>query len=101
MEIVGSYFESTIFPAMIFEHNINNIPPPPLRIWLVLLSHYPVLEFIEQDACPHLSKPVLSVEIGVAGVGIDIAVSIRTSLSKFDGVNWGFVLVFEIHEMLL
>lgn len=58
----------------------------------MLLLHYPVLDLIEQDACLDLSKPVLSVEIGVAGVGIDIAVSIRTSRSKFDGVNWGFIL---------
>ena len=38
MESVGSYFESTIFPAMTFEHNINNIPPPLARASFALSS---------------------------------------------------------------
>ena len=86
MESVGPHFESGISAAMTFEHNINNIP----ICFLLLLLLCPVLDFIEQDVCSHLSKPILPVEIDVARVGIDIAISIRASLSEFAGVNWEF-----------
>lgn len=97
VESFGSYFESTISASMTFKHNVDNIPVSGL----LRLLRYPALCLIEQDFCSHLPKPILPVEIGVAGVRINITVSIETSLSKFYGVNRGSVLIFEIHEMLL
>lgn len=59
MEDFVSYFQTTIFGAMTFEHHVNDTP----LFGLLLRFLYPVLHCVEQDVCLHLLKPVFPVEI--------------------------------------